>query len=189
MLESSFLTNKWGPLPAWAWMGLGLGGALAVASWNKNRSADDGDGGGGGDVVSQKYELPDSIQPSYVFQNYDQDQTWINVPPAGGSVDVPPVAKPPTTKPPVTTQPVKPPVKPKPAPAPSGTYVTVVPFKKGQKKGTPSTLWGIAEKVYGKATQALWQQIWNAPQNAALKKKRGAPDKIQPGDRFWVPTK
>jgi hypothetical protein len=192
MLDSTFLKNKWGPLPAWAWMGLGLGGALAVASWTKNKKGNDAQEPDG-DIVSQMYQLPDGVQPSYVFQNYDQDQTWINVPPAAGrgpNVPPPPAGTPPpsTTPPPVTKPPSTPP-KPAPAPAPAGKWVTVVPYKKGQKTGTPSTLWGIAELVYGKGKGPSWKQIWTAPQNAALTKKRGAPEKIQPGDRFWVPTK
>jgi hypothetical protein len=192
MQVPAVLTQKFGPLPGWAWGGLGLGVALAVASWRKNQadSAENEDG-----VVVEDYALPDTLQPTYVFQNYDQDRTYVTVPqapPAGGRPPDPvtPPVKPPV-KPPVVTPPKPPVVPPKPAPkppaAPKGAWVTVVPYKSGQPKGTPSTISGIAQKVYGKSTSALWSQIWNAPQNATLKKKRGAMNKIQPGDKVWVP--
>ncbi len=182
-LDSTFLTNKWGPLPAWAWMGLGLGGALAIASWRSSQ-AKSGQGKPAGDAVAQNYQLPDSLQPSYAF--VEGNTTIINTPPGGGRnrgplVPAPPVTAPPTEPPPVV------PTQPPPPAAPAGQYVTTVKWASGQPKGTPSTLWGIAEKFYGNGSG--WQQIWSAPQNAAIRAKRGAPEKIQPGDSIWVPTK
>lgn len=82
------------------------------------------------------------------------------------------------TKPPVTTP--KPPVKtpPKPAPKPTASYVavTVTPWP-----GKHSTISGIAA-TYKKS----WQSVWNDSRNAALRKKRGAPNKIHAGDVVYV---
>lgn len=189
MLEGSFLKNKWGPLPAWVWMALGIGIAVIISVWQKNKGA--------GEEVAEEndetaeYTLPENLAPTYAFVDADttlvnQTNTWPSRPPGGGRPGPPTTPTKPPAKPPVSTKP--PTVKPKPAPKPpAGTTVTVTKWAKGQKKGTPSTIWGIAEKVYGKATGALVKKIWDAPQNATLKKKRGAPEKIQPGDKVWVP--
>ncbi len=191
MLEGSFLKNKWGPLPAWVWMALGLGIAVIISVWQKNKAGGDEAETEENDETAE-YTLPENLAPTYAFVDADttlvnQTNTWPSRPPGGGRPGPPTVP----TKPPVVVKPpVKPPpvVKPKPAPKPpAGTTVTVVKYTKNPKKGTPSTIWGIAEKVYGKATGALVSKIWNAPQNATLKKKRGAPEKIQPGDKVWVP--
>jgi hypothetical protein len=189
-LSGSFVGKKLGPLPVWAWMGLGLGGALAISTWRSNKAASEEDEtASADDPVIQSYEMPDSIQPTYTFQNYDQDRTYItmpSMPPAGGRPATPVETVPATTTPTTTTPAATSTVKPAAA-APKGVWVTVVKWAKGQKAGTPSTLWGIAEKVYGKGKGGTWTKIWNAPQNAALKKKRGKPELIQPGDKFWVP--
>lgn len=181
--EGSFVTQKAGPLPVWAWMGLGLGLALAVASWNKNK-ADQGKTG-----VVQQYELPENIDPQFTFVDADTHLTTIeNHPPGGGRPPAAPVPPPPPLvinfpqlpKLPVITLP-----KPPPPPPPGGLWQTVVKYVKNPPRGTPSSLWGMAEKHYGNGT--LWPRIWNAPQNAALRARRGAPEKIQPGDKFWIP--
>lgn len=190
MLEGSFLKNKLGPLPTWAWMAIGLGIALAVSVWQKNRAGNEAKDPEEPADASSDYTLPENLAPTYAFVDADttlvtQTNTWPSRPPGGGRPGPPTVP----TKPPVTLPDIKPrpiPVKPAPQP-PAGTTVTVVKWAKGQKNGTPSTVWGIAEKVYGKATQGLVAKIWDAPQNATLKKKRGVPDKIQPGDKIWVP--
>lgn len=198
---SGFFTRRVGPLPMWAWMGLAVGAGLGVIGWQNARggkpAADDGQG------VTQEY--PTTLDPTWVFQHYDQDQTFTNVtvpnaPPGGGRTGPPIGTNPPVFKPrPVPVTPpaapigTNPPVfQPKPVPAappppPAGTWITAVPWAKGQPKGTPSTLWGMAERAYGNGN--LWSTIWSAPQNAAVRSKRGAPEKIQPGDRFWAPTK
>ncbi len=180
--EDSFLRRKVGPLPMWAWMGLGLGAAVIYAVWRQNREANAKSG-----EILQQYELPENIDPQFTF--IDQGVTNVTVPwapPGGGR---PPHRPYPPTRPPAVT-PVPPgtnPPVPVPPPAPTGQWGTpIVPWKKGQTKGTPSTLWGLAELYYGNGNQ--WGRIWNAPQNAALKSQRGAPEKIRPGDKFWIPA-
>jgi hypothetical protein len=49
------------------------------------------------------------------------------------------------------------------------------------KKG--ETLAGIARKWKHKK----WQVVWDDPKNAAIKKKRKEPDKIEPGDMLHIP--
>ncbi len=187
----AFLTRKLGPLPMWAWMGLGLGVALAIAAWRSNQAQPTA--APAGPAVDPGTNP--TLQPTSTYQ-FVEGPEFITVnpaPPGGGRGRRPPPpptgTPPPVTPPPITGTPVTPPppVMVTPPPAPAGAWVTVVKWAKNQAKGTPSTLWGIAEKFYGSG--ATWQQIWNAPQNAGVRQQRGAAEKIQPGDKIWVPTK
>lgn len=190
VLEGSFVTKKAGPLPVWAWMGLALGGALAFSSWSKNKTASKKQQQ---PPVDQFY--PDSVMtPQYTF--IDADTTLITnkyEPPGGG--------RPPTGpgwghKPPLPPKPPGPTPAPTPTPAPAptpappsapkGFYDTInTKWAPNQPKGTRSTLWGLAEMWYGPGS--AWTTIWNAPQNAGIRALRGAPEKVQVGDRFWIP--
>lgn len=181
-MQLVFWKKKTGPLPNWAWGGLIGGGAIAVASWRRNKAA--GAKSDQEDTSSSDLQLPDSVQPTYAFVDADTTNITVQPSPAGGGR--PPVS---TLPAPVDNKPKPPPPppvppKPKPPAAPKGKYVTVV---KWTAKNPPwnSTVWGIATHLLG--PKASWQSVWNAPQNAALKKKRGAPEKIQPGDKIWVP--
>lgn len=199
----AFLARKLGPLPTWAWMLIGLGAAVTFSVIRNNRAS----------AKAKADETPDSEtdsstgvdliggnqNPPVVFQNYS---TSIFTPPNGGRT-TPPTAPPPVTTPPatvpppattppatsttpVTTPPVTKPVATKPAPpAPKGQWVTVA---KWTAKNPPwnSTLWGIANHVYHNGNK--WAQVWNAPQNAALKARRKKPEGIQAGDKIWVPA-
>lgn len=192
-----FVKRKVGPLPVWAWMGLSLGAALAFASWRNGKSKA-ADAPADGSTISPN-DLPATDTPTYVFQNYDQDRTTYvtpdGLPPGGGRTDLPsatpavPTATPtPTVPKPVTPTTSKPaPVtKPKPAAAPAGMYAAITTkYKDGQPKGTPSTVWGLAERYYKNGSQ--WARIWNAPQNAALRRKRGSVSNVRPGDKLWIP--
>lgn len=183
-----FWKEKSGPLPNWAWGGLGLGGAVAFASWRRNRA--EGAAAQAPATSTTGIQLPESVQPTYAFVDADTTNiTWPGVPPGGGRPPVPPPRDPgpiytvprPPAKPTLPTPTPTP--TPPPPPAPAGQYVTVA-------KWTPtpvwnSTLWGMAQRLLGNGAQ--WQSIWNAPQNAALKAKRGKETLIQPGDKIWVP--
>jgi len=192
--------KKYGPLPMWAWMGLVLGVALAVSVWNRNKKGTPSDQAPA-DPIS--YELPGNLPSSYSFPI---NTTVINSPPAGGRDGPPGPAGPPGPGPGPAPTPVPTPTptpvpvpKPNPAPVPKpvpapppGRYVQVVKYT-SKNPAWNSTLWGIAENSYGKGGKygtgggKAWGVIWNAPQNAALVKKRGKPENIQPGDMIWVP--
>ena len=34
-----------------------------------------------------------------------------------------------------------------------------------------------------------WREVWMAPENALLRARRAVPEKLQPGDRVFVPMK
>lgn len=212
MLEGSFVRKQVGPLPMWAWMGLTLGAALAYVSYRngKTPTTKATDSTLPADNLGPLYVIQNYDQ--------DQTYVTVpTAPPAGGRPPGPPPGPPvggrpisiPRIPPPVfrippappagggpisipqlpTTPPFRTPTVPAPTPpaAPAGQWADVVKWMAGQPAGTPSTLWGMAEKFYGNG--ASWRQIWDAPQNAAIRSKRGTPEKIQQGDRFWVPTK
>ncbi len=193
--------KKYGPLPLWAWMGLGLGVALALSVWNRNKNATGDSDEAPADPID--YELPGNLPPSWAFPI---NTTIINTPPAGGRDGPPGPGGPPGPPgpggPPGVPVPQPAPVPlptPKPVPKPpppgpvaKGRWVLVAQYKE-PKPVWNSTLWGIAENSYGKGGKygtgggKAWPTIWNAPQNSALKKLRGAPEKIRAGDKIWVP--
>jgi nucleoid-associated protein YgaU len=189
-LKDSFIWDDWGPLPAVAWMGLGLGGLLAVAVWRKNK---EGSAPGNdptaptGDIAGR---VPGNQTAPYVFvtdigpfQFPKQDPTPITVtipeaPPGGGRTEPP-------AQPPPPAQPVPPAPQAPAAPVRSGQTVTVAKYT---SKNPPwnSTLWGIAQRILGNGN--LWGNVWNAPENAALRARRGGDyHKIQAGDQIFVP--
>jgi hypothetical protein len=188
-MDLSFVRKKAGPLPVWGWMGLVLGVLLALTTWKRNKST-----AAKQQQAATDQQMPDSVKtPQYTF--VDADTTLVTntyAPPGGGRPPRPPGPPPSNPLPPrPTPTPPAPTPAPSPAPAPpapqapNGVWGTIVKWAERQPKGTPSTLWGLAEQQYGNGK--LWTAIWNAPQNATLRAKRGTPEKIQPGDRFWVP--
>lgn len=180
----SIFKRKTGPLANWVWMGILLLAALVYALWKRNRS-----GANNVEEGPAEEEVPgdQSAPPVFILPQNPQPTVPVNV-----TVNNP--ATPPSA-PPVGSKPVTPlpSVQPKPsAPAkPSAVAydtVNVVKYVKG-KAAWNSTLWGIAKnKGYGSASKN-WTSIWNDPRNAALKKKRGTPEKIQPGDVVYVRRK
>lgn len=146
----SIFMRKYGPLPLWAWMGLGLGAALAVTAWRRNRQAET-DTVADDDGTLAQYELPETLQPTYVFQDADQYLVTVpEAPPGGGRPPVIPDEMPPPTMPTPTapvkpTAPDKPKAKAKP-PKPRAEYRA--------KKG--DTLTKIAKK-YGISVATLWK--------------------------------
>jgi hypothetical protein len=68
-----------------------------------------------------------------------------------------------------------------------GGYVTTTKWPDTDSVKTDS-LWNIARTWLPEGAEQ-WGLIWNHPLNAALKQKRGQPDRIQPGDRWFVPNK
>lgn len=178
--SSSIFLRKTGPLANWIWMALLLLVAVVYSLWKKNRAgaADNVDtttDDTGDDLTNQTpppvFILPQNPQPAITINNNETPPAA----PAGGS------KTPPTTTPPKPTPPTK-------TPAVAYEQVKVVKYT---SKNPPanSTLWGIAKsKGYG-STSTNYASIWNDPKNAALKKKRGSPTKIQPGDIIYVRKK
>src|SRR3990172_5197926 len=203
----SIFKRKTGPLANWIWMALLLLIALGYSLYKRTRAASDPNAVEEG--PSEESEVPGDQTPPPVFilpQN-PQPSVPVNVTvnnPVGPRpvTPLPPIVpstpnKPttPTPAPPVGSKPVTPlpSVQPKPsAPSktPAATYdaVKVVAFTKSNPAWN-STLWGIAKnKGYGAASKN-WESIWNDPKNAALKKKRSDPAKIQAGDVVYVRRK
>lgn len=167
-------------LPNWATAGLALAAVVIVVSMRR-KTTTPAPGSG-------------ATTPDMIFQFYE---THPSEPPAGGRTGPP--GGPPTPVPPGGTpvpQPAPAPPgggigipegpiigRPQPAPTPGrGQWVTVAKF--ANPAPWNSTLWGIAQKIQGSGSK--WGQIWNDPTNASLRTRRGAPEKIQPGDRVWV---
>lgn len=198
----NIITNKLGPLPVWAWGIVILGGAYGLKLWNARKS------GKGSTTPAAGYtsaNLPSNVQPFYTQVNEGGSQSYVNSPVTtigrqvvsdnaigvqqqanagaagnGNTVTISPaVPLPPPADP---TPPSVPVVAP---PAPAGQWLTTVKWNPAQRNA-PSTLSGLALQAYGNAS--AWQRIWNAPQNADLVHRRGSPNKIQPGDRFWAPA-
>jgi len=177
--SGSIFLRKTGPLANWIWMALLLLLAVVYSMWKKNKAgaADNVDtttDDTSDDLTNQTpppvFILPQNPQPSVIINN-----------------TTPPGAPPVATKPPPTTTPPKP-TAPTKTPAVAYTQVKVVAYT---SKNPPanSTLWGIAKANGYGSTSTNYAPIWNDPKNAALKKKRGSPTKIQPGDVIYVRKK
>lgn len=184
----SILTRKTGPLPNWVYMAILLLVALVFSVWRGNRSQ--ANAVEEGPSEEEEYGLPGDQTPPPVFILPQNPQPAVNVTvnnPAGANKPTtPPSAPPAATKPPAT----------KPAPKPSAPSKPAVSYQKVtvqkySSKNPPwnSTLWGIAKANGYGASGKNWTSIWNDPKNAAIKKKRGAPEKIQPGDVIYVRKK
>jgi hypothetical protein len=179
----SIFLRKTGPLANWIWMAILLLVALVYSLWKRNAAgagAEELDG----PVVD---DVPDNQTPPPVFILPQNPQPTVPVNVVVNNPGTPPGA------PPVATRPTVPPVvKPKPtAPAKPAVAYQTVKVAKYTSHNPPwnSTLWGIAKNAgYGSASKN-WTTIWNDPKNAALKKKRGQPEKIQPGDTIYVRKK
>lgn len=173
-LKGSILWQKKGPLPVWAWALIGLGVVLAISMWRRNSAASTAT-----EAATGSDELPGDQTAPPVFVVPQAATPAVNV-----TVETPPATVP--TAPPGGGRDA-PPGVPKP-PAIKREKVTVKPWT---SKSPPweSTLSGIYAHFKGKTTATNWQAIWNHPLNADLKKKRGAADKIRPGDIVWVPVR
>jgi hypothetical protein len=183
--STSIFKRKTGPLANWMWMALLLLAALLYALWKRNRASADVNAVEEG--PSEELPGDQTAPPVFILPQNPQPTVPVNV-----TVNNP--ATPPSA-PPVGSKPVTPlpSVQPKPSapsksPAVAYDTVKVVKYTKGNAAWN-STLWGIAkQKGYGSASKN-WASIWNDPKNAALKKKRGSPEKIQPGDVVYVRRK
>lgn len=194
----SILTRKTGPLANWIWMALILLVALGFSMWRRNaqQSPD-----ANVDTTVEPattldnqtpppvFILPQNPQPSVPINITVPTPTPVTPTPANPTPTpvTPPSAPPVAVKPP----PAAPIGKPTAPPKPSVPQYAVVTVSKYTSKNPPwnSTLWGIA-KNYGKGEKSNnYVSIWDDPKNAALKKKRGKPTSVQPGDKIYVRVK
>jgi hypothetical protein len=187
--RGSIFLRKTGPLPNWVWMALLLLAALVYSMWQRNRqttAAEDDP-----DAVTEP--LPGDQTPPPVFIIPQAPQPAVNVPvevdvhvpkPGHTKPSQPPAGGRPPDQP---SKPTKPPV-PAPPPKPPAVKYHTVKVAKYTSKNPPwnSTLWGIAKHFGDGSAGGNWHTIWNDPKNAALKKKRGKPERIQPGDTIYV---
>lgn len=189
----SIFLRKTGPLANWVWMAILLFVALIYSLWKRNRADANAVEEG---PAEEDTGLPGDQTPPPVFILPQNPQPTVPV-----NVTVNNPAAPATPKPPVTTPKPAPPAasKPpvtKPAPKPSAPAKPAISYAavkvaKYTTKNPPwnSTLWGIAKQNGYGAASKNWAAIWNDPKNAALKKKRGSPEKVQPGDTVYVRKK
>jgi len=190
----SLLTQRAGPLPMWGWGVVILGAAYGFKLY-KDRKAGTGQARQSTTTSAgyQSSALPSNIQPFYTQVNEGGNQSYVNSPvttigrqvlTGDNSTGVSQVAQTQITTPP-PPQTVTAPVPVVQAPQPQGQWLTVVKWNPNNRNA-PSTLSGLALEAYGNAS--LWKKIWEAPQNASLRARRGDPTRIQPGDRFWAPA-
>lgn len=195
--QGSIILRKTGPLPNWVWMSLLLLVALVYSMWRRNRAAAQAATDEGPEVEEEPGDQ--SAPPVFILPQNPQPTVPINITiPAPARPPLAPVKTVPATPrpaPPIGARPA-PPTSPPRAPAPPAkpgmvTYVPVKVVKYADPPGPAgppwnSTLWGIAKyHGYGSAGNN-YLPIWNDPKNAALKKKRGQPVRIQPGDVVYV---
>lgn len=181
----SILTRKTGPLVNWMWMALILLVALVYSMWKRNRSVPvDAE-----QTVTEPLPGDQTAPPVFILPQNPQPTVPININLPGQPPRTPPPAPPVGTRPPTPRQP---PVPAQPPSRPGAvTYVPVPIVKYVDPPGKTgpawnSTLWGIA-KHYGMGdARDNWSRIWSDPKNAALRARRGTPEKIQPGDTVYV---
>jgi len=177
-LQGSIIWQKKGPLPVWGWMALVLGVAL-IWAWLRRRNAPTDTTGGMVD------ELPG-----------DQTAGPIFIVPSAAAPAVNVVLPTPVTPP--TTPPVTPPTTPPPVPpgggrdTPPGNPVPTSPGTKIPVDSYPawnSTISGIFAhfKRQNRTTATRWEDVWNHPMNADLRKLRSKPNLIRKGDQVFVP--
>lgn len=178
----SILTRKTGPLANWIWMAILLLVALVYSLWKRNKASADTNTDGptvddtlGNQTPPPVFILPQNPQPSVPIT--------INVP--GSGTGATPSPAPPGAVKPVPSAPPKIPAPPPKSTAAAYWVVTVDKYT-SKNPVWNSTLWGIANHSGYGAKSDNWAAIWNDPKNAALKKKRGTPAKIQPGDKIYV---
>lgn len=182
------LTRKWGPLPAWAWIAITVAIMVIVTSWRKSKQAT-GDQPATSWSTNPRQAIPNNHDPMYTFIDQSRvDVSTSQYAPLGGRTRPPSWrGRPPWRhhdRPDTPAEPSAPDAGPE---APDGQWVTLTRFMPGQPSGTPSTVHGVAQMVYGSGRD--WRRIWNAPQNADIREERDNNERnLRAGDRLWVPA-
>lgn len=180
------LTHKYGPLPAWAWMGVAVIGLIIISAYRQgkitNQASTTATGGTTtppGDQTAPPVTVV-AYPPVIVGGGPAQDGRPTT---GSGSGSTPPVSTRPPSPPPTA-------VKPPPPPPPVSSTPTKPALGKGvwvpigkwnasiPGGGWNTTLWGIAQHIYGDGNLYPTIQTFNHIAN---------PRTIQPGQVIWVP--
>ena len=193
------LGRRVGNFPLWVWIGLGLAGLLAYSSYKKNKTAQQTTAQSGTLPTTQTASgsTPASLIPQFVNQVYDNptppvvNVTTNSTTPVNVTNNIPTAPSPTPTPapPPPARPPAAPPPPPTPAP-PAGQWVTVGVWNSTNAPWN-STLWGIAQHVYGNG--ALYPKIFAANKQGVMRPDGTAgpianPNLVYPGERIWVPA-
>lgn len=180
-------TNKVGPFPLWVWMGLSLAILLAITNWKKQKTtASTANQGTLPTNDTASGSTPASLIPQFVNQVYNNPgpptQVTVNTPVTVDTDNDPTHPTPPPPPPPHGGP-------PPPKPAPKGQWVTVGVWNSTNAPWN-STLWGIANHIYGNG--ALDAKIFAANKKGVMRPdgSQGVVSDINlvhPGDRIWVP--
>jgi hypothetical protein len=172
----SMLSRRYGGVPVWAYVAGVLALLLVVAWWRAKRNA-----AANATATGDEEPLPGDQAAPPVFIVPQPPGPTIPV-----TVNLPPLPATVPPAPPGGGRPGPPGVPPKPIPSAPGILVPVAKFT---TKNPPwnSTLSGIFAHFKGKTSAKSWEDIWNHPLNADLKRKRGTVKSIQPGDKVFVP--
>lgn len=186
------LTRKLGAFPLWVWLGLGLAGALAYANWHKSKTAASQQSLNGSLPTTQTASgsTPASLIPQFVNQVYENPTppvVNVNTP---VTVNNPPGAPGPAGPPGPGGPPGGDDHGHNPPPKPAGTWVTAGVWSSTNAPWN-STLWGIAQHVYGNGAQ--YPKIFAANKVGVMRPDGTAgfisnPNLIHPGDRIFVPA-
>lgn len=158
-LQGSIIWRKVYGVPVWAAALVLVAVLVLVVSWRRARATTAVGLQSVGAPPIEGYPAPIVNVPPPVVQVIPT--TPPNVPPAGGA-----------------TQPT--------VPTPLGKYVDVATYTSSNPPWN-STLSGIYRHYAGQTTASSWEQIWQHPLNNALRALRGAPERIRPGDKIFVP--
>jgi hypothetical protein len=175
-LKGSILWQKKGPLPVWAWLGIGLLLVVVFMVWRRNRAA-----GEATEAATGYEQLPgdQTAPPVFVMPQPPNPIVTVTVPTAPPGTGRPDAPKVPPKQPA--------PIPPGPKPAPPGGFVSVTKYP-DRSAPRESTLWDIAQS-WLPAGGNSWATVWNHPLSADVRRKRGKPERIQQGDRLFVPGK
>lgn len=171
------LQRRYAGVPVWAYAAAALALVLVIAYWRSRRGQADATAVSTGDDT----ELPgdQSAPPVFIMPQQPPPVVNVTLPPSPATVPPAPPGGGRTTPPGV-------PPKPTPPPRPPGLMVTVTKYTTHNPPWS-STLSGIFGHYKGTTTARTWQDIWNHPLNADLRRKRGAADRIVAGDKVFVP--
>lgn len=158
--RGSLIWERKGPLPVWGWAALVLVLLLGVTYWRRRSSATSS---------ASSSTASSSAGTGDGHGHYYGGSPWS---PTGGGAPA--------------TVPSSPAAGGATPPMIETGDESVVIDAKWPAKG--SSLWDVADRWLPEGS-AQWQKIWDDPRNAEIRAKRGVPEMIRVGDRFYIPGK